>query len=159
MSDAHGECSAVDVTCNCTPSAVLPNLARGPDSDIRASARRSPSLERSIRLMEEQFIHFPVRSEVELHPEALELVDDKGSALVGTEFVGWLAPNCQRELSIAVLPDDNSRASVAERAGAVLTEGRARAIAGWSAGEDDVFDERLERSRQTRNVSFTVGGK
>ena len=78
---------------------------------------------------------------------------------LGTQFVGWLAPNCQRQLSILVLPDNNSGASVAERAGAVLTEGRARAIAGWSAGEDDVFDERLERSRQTRNVSFAVGGK
>ena len=44
-----------------------------------------------------------------------------------------------------------------ERAGAVLTKGRIRAIAGWT--EDDVFDERLERSRQARNVSFTVGGK
>jgi hypothetical protein len=74
--------------------------------------------------MEEQFIHFPVRAEVELHPEALKLVDDEGSALVGTEFVGWLAPNCQRELSIVVLPDNNSRDSLAERAGAALTEGR-----------------------------------
>jgi hypothetical protein len=25
--------------------------------------------------MEDQFIHFPIRAEVELHPEALELVD------------------------------------------------------------------------------------
>ncbi len=81
--------------------------------------------------MEEQFIHFPVRAEMELHPEALKLVDDEGSALVGTEFAGWLAPNCQRELSIVVLPDNNSRDSLAERAGAVLTEGRIRAIAGW----------------------------
>ena len=98
--------------------------------------------------MEEQFIHVPVRAEMELHPEPLKLVDDEGSALVGTEFVGWLAPNRQRELSIAVLPDNNSRDTTAdERAGAVLTEGRIRAIAGWNAGEDDVFDERLERSR------------
>src|SRR5215471_3458746 len=100
--------------------------------------------------MEEQFIHFSARPEMELHPEALKLVDDEGSALVGTEFVGWLAPNCQRELSIVVLPDNNSRDSLAERAGAVLTEGRIRAIAGWNAGEDDVFHERLERSRQKR---------
>ena len=62
--------------------------------------------------MEDQFIHFPVRAEVEFHPEALELVDDKGSALIGTEFVGRLAPNCQRELSIVVLPDNKSGASV-----------------------------------------------
>ena len=109
--------------------------------------------------MEDQFIDFPVRIEVEFHSEALKLVDDEGSALVGMEFVGWLAPNCQRELSIVVLPDNNSRDSLAERAGAVLTEGRIRAIAGWNAGEDDVFDEGLEWSRQTRNVSFTVGGK
>jgi hypothetical protein len=109
--------------------------------------------------MEDQFIYFPVRAEVELHPEALELVDDEGSALVGTEFVGWLAPNCQRQLFIVVLPDNNRRASPAERAGAVLTEGRIRAIAGRNAGEDDVFDERLERSRQAGNVSFAVGGK
>jgi len=75
--------------------------------------------------MEEQFIHFPVRAEMELHPEALNLVDDEGSALVGDGvFVGWLAPNCQRELSIVVLPDNNSRDSLAERAGAVQTEGR-----------------------------------
>jgi hypothetical protein len=31
--------------------------------------------------MEEQFIHFPVRAEMELHPEALKLVEDEGSAL------------------------------------------------------------------------------
>src|SRR5271170_5884569 len=90
----------------------------GPDSDILASARcpnlRSPSHERSIRLMEEQFIHFPVRAEMELHPEALKLVDDEGS------FVGWLAPNCQRELSIVVLPGNNSRVSLAERPGAAI---------------------------------------
>ena len=61
--------------------------------------------------MEEQFGHVPVRAEAELHPEALELVDDEGSALVGTEFVGWLAPNCHRELSIFVLPDNNSHYS------------------------------------------------
>ena len=45
--------------------------------------------------MEEQFIHLPVRAEMELLPEALGLLDDEGSALVGTEFVGWLGPNCQ----------------------------------------------------------------
>ena len=120
---------------------------------------RSPSHERSIRLMEDQFVHFPVRAEMELYPEALKLVDDERSGLVGTEFVGWLAANCQRELSIVVLPDNSGRASVAKRAGAVLTEGRIRAIAAWNAGEDDIFDQRLERRRQTRNVSFAVGGK
>src|SRR5262245_23451078 len=120
---------------------------------------RSLGHKRSIRLMEEQFIHFPVRADVELHPEALKLVDDEDSVLVGTEFVGRLAPQRQRELSIVVLSDNNSRDSMAERANAVLTEGRTRAIAGRNAGEDDVFDERLERSRQTRDVSFTVGGK
>jgi len=109
--------------------------------------------------MEEQFIHFPVRADVELHPEALKLVDDEDSVLVGTEFVGRLAPQRQRELSIVVRSDNNTRDSMAERASAVLTEGRTRAIAGRNAGEDDVFDERLERSRQTRNVSFAVGGK
>jgi hypothetical protein len=109
--------------------------------------------------MEEQFVHFPVGAEMELHPEALTLVDDEGSALVGTEFAGCLAPNCHRELSMVVLPDNNSRDSLAERAGAALTEGRICAIAGRSAGEDDVLDELLERSRQTRNVSFTVDGK
>src|SRR5215471_10784809 len=134
----------------------------GRDSDLSASARRhnrSPSHERSIRLMKDQFIHSPVGGEVELHPEALELVDDKGSALVGTELVGWLAPNCQRELSIMVLADNNSRASMVVRSGAALTEGRIRAIAGWNSGEDDVLDERLERRRQTRNVSLPVCGK
>jgi len=118
-----------------------------PTADLRGSAierlsalasrhNHSPSHERSIRLMKDQFIHSPVGGEVELHPEALKLVDDERSALVGTEFVGWLAANCQRELSIVVLPDNSSRASVAERAGAVLTEGRIRAIAAWNAGED-----------------------
>lgn len=75
--------------------------------------------------MEDQFIRFPVGAEMELHLEAHELGDDEGSALVGTEFVGWLVPNCQRELSITVLRHNNGSKSVqAERAGAVLTEGR-----------------------------------
>jgi hypothetical protein len=77
-----------------------------PDQDILGSARRcnlrAPTRECSIRLMEDQFIHFLVRTEMELDPEALELVDDKGSALVPTEFVGWLAPIPQRELSVVV---------------------------------------------------------
>ena len=60
-------------------------------------------------------IHFSAQAEVELHPEALKLVDDESSALVGTEFVGWLAPNCQRELSIAVLSDNNIGASPGSR--------------------------------------------
>jgi hypothetical protein len=83
--------------------AAISSGCRGAQRDARNL--RSPSQERSIRLMEEQFIHFPVRAEMELHPEALELVDDEGSTLVGPEFVGWLAPNCQHELSIVVLPD------------------------------------------------------
>ena len=135
-------------------------MASGPAAPVKRGRNLdSSSHERSIWLMEDQFIHFPVRPEMELHPEALEFVDGEGSALVGTEFVGWLAPDCQRQLSIVVLPDNNSRGSLAERAGAVLTEGRIRAIAGCKAGEDDVFDERLERSRQTGNVAFMVGGK
>ena len=48
--------------------------------------------------MEEQFIHFPVRAEVELHLEALKLVDDEGSALVRTEFAGWLAPKRESDI-------------------------------------------------------------
>jgi hypothetical protein len=48
--------------------------------------------------MEDQFIGFPVRTEVEFHPNAVALVNDEGPALVGTEFAGWLAPSCQREL-------------------------------------------------------------
>jgi hypothetical protein len=110
--------------------------------------------------MEDQFIHFSVRAEVKLHPKSLELIDDEGSALVGTQFVGWLAPKRHRELSIAVLPDNNSRDSLAdERAGALLTEGRIRAIARCNASEDNLFDERLEGSRQTRDISFPIGGK
>jgi hypothetical protein len=109
--------------------------------------------------MEDQFSCFPIWTKVELHPNALALDDDEGSTLVRTEFVGWLAPNCQRELFIAVLSDNNSRDSLAEHADAVLTEGGVHAIAGWNATEDDIFEERLERSRQTRNVSLTVGGK
>ena len=58
-----------------------------------------------------------------------------------------------------VLPDKNYRASMAEHTGAVLTEDRIRAIAGRSAGEDNLFDEGIERSGQTRNVSFRIGGK
>jgi hypothetical protein len=52
----------------------------GRDLDLSASARRhnrSPSHERSIRLMEDQFVHVPVRAGMELHPEALKLVDDE----------------------------------------------------------------------------------
>jgi len=59
---------------------------------FRASARRrnlrAPGHERRIRLMEEQFMHFAVRAEMELHPDARKCVDDEGSALIGTEFVG-----------------------------------------------------------------------
>lgn len=109
--------------------------------------------------MKEQFIHLPVRAGMELHPEAFELVDDEGSALVRAEFVGWLACNCERELSIVVLPDNDGRASMAERAGAVLAEGRICASARRSAGEDDVLDQRLKGSRETRNLSFSVGRK
>ena len=73
---------------------------------------RSPSHERTIRLIEDQFAHFPVRAEMKLHPVALKLVDGEGSTLVGTEFVGWLARNCQRELSIAIQLDNNRRDSL-----------------------------------------------
>jgi hypothetical protein len=109
--------------------------------------------------MKDQFIHFAIWTEVEFHSESLKLAHVEGSALVGMEFTGWLAPNCQREVSIVVLLDNNGRDSMAERAGAVLAESRICAIAGRGAGEDDVFDEWLERDCQTRNVSFTVGGK
>jgi hypothetical protein len=101
--------------------------------------------------MEEQLIHFPVLADMELHPEALKLVDDEGPALIGTEFVGCLGPNCERELSIAVLRHNNSRGSVAVCPDGVLTEDRIHTIADRNAGEDDVFDERLERGSQTRN--------
>jgi hypothetical protein len=85
--------------------------------------------------VEDQFIHTPVRAGTELHPEALKCVNDEGSALVGTEFAGRLASDCQRELSIVVLPDDNSHDSILdERTGAALPEGRIRAIAGRNAG-------------------------
>jgi hypothetical protein len=53
----------------------------------------------------------------ELHLEALKLVDDESSALVGTEFAGWLAPKRQRKLSIVDLSDNNGRDCMAERAG------------------------------------------
>ena len=109
--------------------------------------------------MEDHFICFPVRTEVELHPEALVLGNDEGSGLVRTQCVGWFARNCHRELFVAVLHHDNSYGSVAVRADAALTEGRIRAIAGRSAGEDNLFDEGIERSGQTRNVSFRIGGK
>ena len=138
-----------------------PDGHAGAKSHILASARRrnlrSPSHERSIRLMEEQFIRFHVWAEVELHPEALKLVDDKGSDLVGTEFVGWLAPNSQRELSSVVLGHNNKRGSVAVCPDAVPTEGGIHGLSKRHPGEDDGFDERLERRRQTRNVSFAVG--
>jgi len=58
-----------------------------------------------------------------------------------------------------VLPDKNYRASMAEHTGAVLTEGRIRAMAGHSVGEDNLFDEGIEQSGQTRNVSSRIGGK
>jgi hypothetical protein len=77
----------VSPSAYCRPTADLRGSAierLGRDSDLSASARRhnrSPSHERSIRLMKDQFIHSPVGGEVELHPEALELVDDERSAL------------------------------------------------------------------------------
>jgi hypothetical protein len=109
--------------------------------------------------MEDRFIHASVRAETELHAEVLKLADDEGSALIGTQFVGWLPPDCQREFSIVVLPDNYGRAPLAECAGAALTEGRIRAIASRNAGESDVLDERLERNCHTRNIAFAVGGK
>ena len=110
--------------------------------------------------MEDQLVRFPVGAEMELHPATLKLVDDEGSALIGTQFVGWLAPKRHRQSSVAVLPDNNSRDSLAdERASAVLPEGRIRAIAGCNASEDNLFDERLEGSRETRDISFPIGGK
>ena len=48
---------------------------------------------------------------------------------------------------------------MAEHTGAVLTEDRIRAIAGRSAGEDNLFDGGIERSGQARNVSFPIGGE
>jgi hypothetical protein len=110
--------------------------------------------------VEEQFIHFPGRAEMELDPEALKLTDHEGSALVGTEFIGWLAPNREHELSIVGLRHNNSHNSM-EAVGAVtaLTEGGIRAIAAGKTSKDDVFDERLERSGQTLNASFAASGK
>ena len=96
---------------------------------------------------------------MELHPEALKLVDDKGPALIGAESVDWLAPDCQGELFIIILPDNNSRGARAEFAYAAPAKGRIHAIAPWNASEDDVFDERLEWGREIGNVSFAVGKK
>jgi hypothetical protein len=79
--------------------------------------------------MEGQFVHFPVRADVELHPETRELVDGEDSAMVGTELPGWLTAWSQRELSIVVLRDDDSRDSLAERSDAALTKGRLRVYA------------------------------
>jgi hypothetical protein len=59
--------------------------------------------------MENQLIDFPVRTEAELHPNVLALIDDENPAMVGMKFACWLAPNCQRALFIVVLPDNNSR--------------------------------------------------
>jgi hypothetical protein len=62
-------------------------------------------------------------------------------------------------MSIAVLRNNGTRGSVNKRTDAALAESWIHAIASRNAGEDDIFDERLERSGQTCNVSFTVGGK
>ena len=77
---------------------VFCHVAEVPGSDILASvvsdttlasARRrnlrSPSHAHSIRPMDEQFIHVPIRAEIELNPETLQLVDSEGSALIGAE--------------------------------------------------------------------------
>jgi hypothetical protein len=61
--------------------------------------------------------------------------------------------------TLHVLRDNNYRTSTAERTGAVLTEGRIRAIAGRSASEDKVFERGLKRSGHTRNVSYPIGGE
>ena len=73
--------------------------------------------------MENQFIDALVRAETELDAEVPKIADDEGSALIGTQFVGGLTPDCQREFSRVVLPDNYSRAPLAERAGAALKEG------------------------------------
>src|SRR5262249_44322626 len=121
---------------------------------------RAPRHERSIRLMEYEIIDLPVRAAAELHPESLVRVDDEAWPLIGTQFAGRFGPDRQCELSVTVLPDDNGRPSVqSEPAGAPPAEGGIGAIAGRNAGEDDIFDQWLERSRQTRNISFAVGCK
>src|SRR5262245_39581377 len=59
----------------------------------------SPRRERSIRLMEEQFIHFPVRAQMELHPEALKLIRfgfgrDGVCRLVGSQASASVVHRC-----------------------------------------------------------------
>ena len=109
--------------------------------------------------MEDQFVHRFTGTAAEFHAEALEPGCGEGSRLVGEQLGGWLSPNCQCELSIIVQPHDDSHQPLAETADAVLAEGWIHAIAGRDADEDDFLDERLEGSRQLRDVSFAVGGK
>jgi hypothetical protein len=78
---------------------------------------------------------------------------------VGSQFVGWMIPNCQRELFVIVLPDNNGHGSMAEHACAVLAGSLARAVAICNPAEDDVLDERFERNCETYNVPLMVGGK
>jgi hypothetical protein len=42
-----------------------------------------------------------VRVETELHAQVLKLANDEGSALMGTQFVGWLAPIVSVSLAVA----------------------------------------------------------
>ncbi len=70
--------------------------------------------------MEDQLIHCLVQAETGLQPEPLKPVDDEDPALAAMVFASWLAPNFWRELSIVVLPDNNSRCSQVEHAGAAL---------------------------------------
>jgi hypothetical protein len=101
----------------------------------------SPRHEGPVRLMEDQFIYASVRTAWKFHSESLKIGDEEGSALVGTKLVSRLAANYQREVSIVALSDNSSRGSVNKRAGAALTEGGNHAIAGRTAGENDVFYE------------------
>ena len=108
--------------------------------------------------MEDQFVHRFPGTEVELHPEALKLVDDEGSRLVGTQFGGWLAPRCQRELSIAVLPDNDG--PIPWRKVPVQRWRKAGFMQSPAAMRVKTMSLTSgSKGAARRNVSFTVGGK
>ena len=123
--------------------------------------------------MKDQFIRFPIWTEVEFHSESFKLAHVEGSALVGTEFVGWFAPNCQREVCIVVLPDGNSRGSMAQDRssvgdaiksyGAAMTTNKT-SLLGWRARIADAVREkrldefqRIDRLHAYRYVPIPFG--
>src|SRR5262245_12151419 len=109
--------------------------------------------------MEDQLVHGPVGTPAKLHTMAHKLGNHERSRLMGDQLVGWLTGQCKEELSVGVLVHRYGHSWAIEGANALLAEGCVRAVAGRNTGEDDVFDQRLKRGCQRRDVSVAIRGK